>query len=453
MAALVGCLPGCLESPMAFSPNGRQLALVVCEPFPGDGFEQAGRHGFRLLVVEGQDVRAIETTTTHMLTGPAYSADGSRLCYLRVPLLTAEQMQQWRQRHSARVESVERIIEQVTTDWGLREAETEPGPEAEPEGEAPPEPEAQPATAPATPPGPKVDLSSTPPLEDAASTVLALMSGPPMEARLIVRRTDGFEVVSDTPVRLPVPVSADKGPSLLATYAQLAPRFDADGQTVLFAAAGLLFAVRPAEGTQRVVAGPAQTVVPRGDGRAAVLLGSEGSLGLADLPGRRTVFLKLDVSWSARPAWLADGTLLAAGTAPDDQRGPLGWLLRIAADGTVTRRVECNAAYAPGGGLDLAASPDGRAAVLAHGKNVYFLDADGKVLRQWTSEEEALHQPVFSPDGSRVAMKLIVPTGAGRAKRTAAVVVFAPDGTELSRQPIAPLPEGTTLPASAPAPE
>jgi hypothetical protein len=85
----------CVESPMAFSPDGKDLAFVTVEPFELKGLHLAGPHCFRLFVASGgKDLRLIEQTTDAMLTAPAFSPDGKQICYLRIPLLTAERARQ-----------------------------------------------------------------------------------------------------------------------------------------------------------------------------------------------------------------------------------------------------------------------------------------------------------------------------------------------------------------------
>jgi len=73
---LIWHLLACIESPMAFSPGGKDLAFVTMEPY-GDGGApgRAGQHTYRLMVLTGgKPIRVLEETSREMLSGPAYSS-------------------------------------------------------------------------------------------------------------------------------------------------------------------------------------------------------------------------------------------------------------------------------------------------------------------------------------------------------------------------------------------
>ena len=94
----------CTESPMSFSPDGRQLAFTTMEPYEAEhNLAAAGPRLYRLMVLsEGKELQVIEETTDFMLSGPGFSPDGKRLAYLRIPLLTAKGVEKLQEHAQAR---------------------------------------------------------------------------------------------------------------------------------------------------------------------------------------------------------------------------------------------------------------------------------------------------------------------------------------------------------------
>jgi len=87
-------LLACTESPMTFSPDGKNLAFVTVEPYDEHDYLTAGSHVYRLMIFsEEKQLRVIEESVDFMLSGPGYSPDGKRLCYVRIPLLTKERVE------------------------------------------------------------------------------------------------------------------------------------------------------------------------------------------------------------------------------------------------------------------------------------------------------------------------------------------------------------------------
>jgi hypothetical protein len=69
----------CMESPMAFSPDGKTLAFVTMEPL-GDIDKQPlpGEHAFRLMVLtQDRKIRVLEQSVDEMLTAPGFSPTAS----------------------------------------------------------------------------------------------------------------------------------------------------------------------------------------------------------------------------------------------------------------------------------------------------------------------------------------------------------------------------------------
>jgi hypothetical protein len=96
---------------------------------------------------------------------------------------------------------------------------------------------------------------------------------------------------------------------------------------------------------------------------------------------------------------------------------------------------------------ELAFAPDGKHMVISFGKEVHFMTVEGKVLKAWKHDKDLLVQPTFTPDSKQVAMKYM----AQDERRATAIVFFTPEGKELSRVAIRPIPPGTTRPAEKPA--
>ena len=120
--ALLWHVLACIESPMAFSPSGKDLAFVTGGPSLAEGKDAhlAGARVFRMMVLsDGKHIRAVEQTDRHLLTAPAYSPNGQQLCYFRVPLLTEKQAKE-----------ALKTVRQRLARWKPPEAETHPAAKA-----------------------------------------------------------------------------------------------------------------------------------------------------------------------------------------------------------------------------------------------------------------------------------------------------------------------------------
>jgi len=431
---LVTAGTGCYESPMAFSPDGQQLALVTCDPFPTDKLHLAGPHAFRLMILQDKKFRVLETTTQAMLTGPGYSDDGKQLCYLRIPLMKKKDLLRWRKLYETRGKSLEKMVKATTEAWGLssrgRRAATQP---AE---------------------GPKLttEMRALPPLEDSAMLTVRMLSGPPIEARLIIRRTSDWRVTSDTPVLLPLagpPGDALPGHYPLV-YWQLQPRFSRDGKWVAFLAGGMVIAASPSQRIQKLVAAPAEVAVFSPDARTLAIKAGNGVLGFVRLDRRTALYLRMPGGGFGSIAWLDNKTVVLFQPVKGRRGEPSANMVHVRSDGTIVKTLEVEKAHVPGGGVETAVAPNGEHMIFSHGRSVFFTDADGKVVGTWRGEKRqfTLQKPTFSRDSKRVAMKLIEETGEGKAKtkRTESIVLFTAEGRELSRVTIPKLPAGTTRP-------
>ncbi len=410
----------CTESPMAFSPDGKALALVTMDPYGGqDELVVRGERLYRLMTVADERVRVLEETHDYMLTGPSWSPDGKRLVYLRVPLLSKEAAE--------RLKAAERVPEGgKPVEW----------PSVEELLELPPvrgEPAPQPLKK-----STWVEVSGLPTPTDETRADLADTATP---AVLVVREAASGKVVSA--VRIELHLEEYDASNLLIAYVTMRPQFGAKGEWVYLSDGTLLKAVNVRRRQQRILApGNVSAVSP--DGRfVAAMVGDRIVLVRTDGSAGRAVLWERPVSLSGL-AW-ADAETLAVFSPPKEkgeERTP-GVIGFLNPDATVGRSIELSL---PAGGSDnsgqgaLAVSPNGKHVVLAFDSAVYFLDAEGKrIADRAPPEGEVLAQPVFAPDSSRVALKHLTKSGEGRG-HVDAVVYVSPEGKEIGRVAI-PLPE------------
>ena len=435
--ALVWHLLACVESPMAFSPDGRQLAFVTLEPYEADHDDlTAGAYAFRLLAIDkdGQ-LRTIEQTTTHMLTAPVYTPDGKSLCYLRAPMLTAELREQ-----------VEKHVEQ--NDQALQGIKDFVWP---------------PPYASDTPPAGPQDRA-VPSLDCLLKNTDQLRARPWVNCQLVVRDAASDAVRSTIPVRLPI-LSFEAG--YLMAYVLLRPQFDPAGEWLYVCAGGAALAINPQSGEQRILSATATVGSLAPDGKWLAVIDKE-LLGFVRTDGEVTVCRR----WEKPPClagfgWFDANTL--AVLSPESEKDAMTLDL-IAPDGRVRRTVALSLPAigdAKDSGPMLAIAPDGQHLVVAVDSDAYFCQADGKVLHHLHVEGEHLAQPTFSPDSKRVALKHLAespiagePAGDASAApspaatsascsytRTTEIIFFTPGGEELKRIAIPPIDPATTRPA------
>ena len=78
--ALLWHIMACTESPMSYSPDGKNLAFVVMEPKADFEDLYKDTATFRLMVCsDNKTIHTVEETSEYILTGPAYSPDGKYL--------------------------------------------------------------------------------------------------------------------------------------------------------------------------------------------------------------------------------------------------------------------------------------------------------------------------------------------------------------------------------------
>lgn len=424
--AVVWHILACQESPMSFSPAGDRLALTVMEPYDYDNLILQGHHAWRLLVLDqGQRLRTVETSITHMLTGPVYSPDGKSLCHLRIPLLSQE--------------ASERLKEEV------RKRRDQPaGPEEFhwPNDPAPPrEPGDNPPAAP-------FDLT-LPPAQAVVDFAQQAETYPPVPATLVVR--DGVTDAVLSEARVELPITPEDGDWAMA-YVTLRPQYTPDGQWVCFSAGGVAFAVNVITRAQHILAvgAPVATLSP--DGKTLAFLtarNEETVLGFMQTDGQAATYRRWHKNVSPGGLTWSDAQTVALLEPKSDDTQ---WVHLVRKDGTLRRSIRLRI-HAPGTDKEkdnqgqLAISPDRRYLVVGFGKDVFFMRIDGTLCRHWHDEEAALAQPAFSPDSRKVAFKRMTEQDQ-KELRSAEIVFFTPEGKELSAVAIAPLEPGTTRPSS-----
>jgi hypothetical protein len=419
-AALLWHLLACIESPMAYSPSGKDLALVTMEPFDDQDLHVAGTHAYRLFVLsEGKQLRTVEETTASMLTAPAYSPDGKQFCYLRIPLLSAAQ--------AARVEEQAKKYDEAKKS---RPEVMWEQPTSAPAASAP-------ATGPAT-----IETTdhALPALEGMVELCDSLEQGPAVPIVLVVREVASGNIASTTHFELPLP-------GLAMAYVTLRPQFSPDGQSVYLCAGDVAVAVNPAKNEARILGAPAAAAALSPDGKTLAIL-QKSALGFIDTTGESAFYRRWERNTSLGGLTWADKHTLAVLEATEDSSNLV--LHYVEPDGTLRKSV---AIHLPEHGKHegvntgaLALAPDGQHVVLAFEHDVFFLKADGTSLKHWHSDNEQLAQPTFAPDSQRVAFKLM-PKEEGVYLRAAAIVFYTPAGEEVSRVAVPKIDPATTRPA------
>jgi len=435
--ALVWHLLACTESPMAYSPSGKDLAFVTMEPCGGeDAGWIAGPRAYRLMVLSGgTKLRVVETSTDEMLCAPAFTPDGKRLCYLRIALLSADGAARLQEHLQKREEA---RGEERPFVWGWPR-------------------QAQLGTAPVTQPDlPALGADrALPALEGMARFYSDLSAQVIMPVTLVVREAATDAVVKAIRLGLPFGGEASKsGLDYFTMHIQVA----ADGRWAYVCGGNVVVAVDlEAREEPRVVAAPAWAAALSADGKVLSVLqgGMEGTpgaaLGFIQTDGQTALYKR----WEKRNspcgiAWLDAQTVAVLEPEADGSRVQLHL---FQADGKLKKSVPfALPEHGKHEGQNLGAlgvAPDGQHLVIAFEKVAFFLKADGTVLKQWESKDEALAQPTFAPDGKQVAFKVLAQKE-GDYLRAAAIAFFTPEGKEVSRTPIPKIKPGTTRPASQP---
>jgi len=414
--ALLWHVLACVESPMAFSPGGKDLAFVASSnaTLEDKDIHLAGTRTFRLMVLhEAQRVRLVEETDKHLLTAPGYSPDGQQLCYFRVPLLTAEQADAAKKAATERLERLRAAVAQ-TQPAGV------PNWVGKTFGEAltswPAEGEDKPTER----------------MQQAAEFWGASTLNPPVPVELVVRDAKALDIVLATAtVSLPIYdfTSGQPGGGLTMTYALDRPRYSPDGKWVYASLGNVTFRVDPKTGKAQLLAAPSMLGRLSPDGKTLAVW--TGRLTFLDLEGDRETSAPLSKDFSPAGFFWTGNDALGVLRGKDKHYE----VALFDASGKLVRTVPLGEAEVetamPG---ELAIAPDGKRMVVATGKETLFFDGSGKLLRRVEEKDAPLTQPTFTPDGKRVAFKRLNEAKDGDKQRifATAIVFYSPEGKELS---------------------
>ena len=418
--ALLWHLLACTESPMAFSPDGKDLAFVTAEPAPfGEkALPVKGKQVYRLMVLGGgKKLRVVEQTSDEMLTAPAYSPDGKQVCYLRIKLRTAEEM-----------DAAEKRIDGRTKQW-----------------------EKLKPTRPSGDDLPATEDLTLPPVEDAVELIRDAAVGEPLPAALVVRDAKTWKVVSTT--RVDFPAGTYEGEALSMMYSLIRPQYSPDGKWIYYWDTQAAVAVDIQAKKRRTLAAPARIPTLSPDGKTLAIYMQE-AIGLVGTDGQVATYRRLKGEVSPLGmTWKDKQTLVLLMEVPSDKdREKSEWRIQLLkTDGTVAKSIplklpesEMKDVF-----LEIALAPKGGHMVVCSGTGVLFMKADGKVLKHWTAgdEQTAMFRPTFAPDSKRVAFKYM--TERDKLTRVSAIVFFTPEGKEVARVAI----PAAKPPASKPAGE
>jgi len=411
----------CVESPMSFAPNG-DLAFTVMDPYDEGDIGKAGGFLYRVMILTtDRELRVVESTRTHMLSGPGYSADGTRIAYLRVPLLTKADEERLESFLKSRYEQYKQ---------GRDDPPDEKWVSVVPQVSRP-EPPADPVKG-------MTDLTLPPNEPSREFFGLLELGGGVDPVELVVRDTATGAIVKSVAVDLP---STDSEGQQALVYLLSRPQFAADGRSVHFWGNYLAVTVDLEDGKTRLLASPSFGSVMAPDGGMVATLSAEGgSFGLVRADGSRATYVRLDHEASSSGlAWAGSDRLavLGKGRKPDT----------TALDVYDVAGERIAAADLPIAGADgdnpgeLAVSPDARHLVVSFGARVYWLSFEGEVTGTWKAAAggEALVQPVFTPDSKQVAFKHMAndeTPGKQAWTGTDAIAFFTPAGREMFRVPV-----------------
>jgi len=423
----------CTESPMSFSPGG-DLALVTMEPYDEDDVSLAGPHLYRLMVIsKDRRLRILEQSNTHMLTGPAYSSDGTRLCYLRIPLQTPQDQQRINKVLQARFKkSQEPTSRPAYGPWSTAVA---------------PSPTSRPSS------GEFQDLS-LPSLSEVAELIHIERIVRKVPAELVIRDGVSGKVISSVPLEvIPDPeMLSEPDAIVMNAYVLSQPQFSPDAKWIYVWLLNMVEAVNPDTADRTLLAAGAVRALLSPDGKTLAVLQKE-SIGFISTDGQRAAYIRYGgkgVSLTGL-AWMGNERLGVLRKGDGDKGQAKIMLDLVAADGSGVSSMKIPLEDTQGSRIEveagqLAVAPNGRHMVISFGDHVLFCSTAGKVIQHLQIKDQYLFQPAFSRDSKLVAFKSMV-EGDDSPARVRAIAFYTPQGEALYEVPIPPIPAGSTQPA------
>lgn len=429
--ALLWHVLACTESPMAFSPDGRNLAFVVIEKPVDVDDSIADKGAFRLIVLSAdKEILTIENTSKYILTGPAYSPDGKSLCYLRIPMADEEGAKERKQRFEMRAKKLDEIETAAHKDLPKLLVESDPNSHGK-------------ITT--------VDLT-LPPAETIYENMKYMLLATQLPATLVVRDSQTYDIISLTQINLFI--SAQPNEELWFTYMATRLQYSPDSQWIYVPANNLIQAVNPETREIRILAAPVAVnlkeafitvaiLSPDGKTIAALMGDDKPILAFFKTDGQAVIYRKLGFEPSlAGMVWKDNDTLVLLSPGEDKKDSEKTRLNFIKTDGVILEPLELQLPEHPSGDYDqnelteLALSPNGKYMVISFGKDVFFLTTEGKVLKHRHSSDESIFvQPIFTPDSKRVAFKSAIEKNDSSVYT---IVFFTCRGEEISRVKIPP---------------
>lgn len=452
---LVWHVLACVESPMTFAPSG-DLAFVTMDPYGGKGesIPLRGARVYRLMVLPaGADQpRVLEESSDWMISAPAYSPDGTKVAYLRIPLLTAEELAKMEPVIKARLEAASQPASSAAeARWpAISDPSLPAGIESA-------------GAAPGLTPSAEVADAFLPPADQSMLFYSVIVPAAPfVPVQLVERAAADGQIVSVSTFDLPLvwgSGTAGEGiaKSLFMTYVLGRPQYSPDGRWLYFSPGSeppgsIVSAVDTETKNVRLMAVGAMASALSPDGKTLAVL-HRGCLGFVRTDGSATSYVRCQTNVSpGGMVWAGNDALaiLRADTVNDQKVHSLSF---VQTDGTIASAITLPEMQT-GGDEDsgrLALSPDGKHLVVSFFKGTYFLDSNGKLLGAWTGDDkQPLAQPTFTPDGTQVAFKVLV---AGEKEedgaRVGAIAFFSPAGQEMRRVNLLP---GAAVPPAPPPP-
>ncbi|GAF71586.1 unnamed protein product, partial [marine sediment metagenome] len=438
--ALLWHVLACTESPMAFSPDGQNLAFVIMEKQEGGNESIADKTTFKLMVLSGgKQIRTIENTSKYILTGPAYSPDGKSICYLRIPLVAKEDAKERKQRFEMRAKKLNEIETAAQKDLPKLVIKSDSNPQSK-------------VTT--------TDLDLTlPPANTIYEAMKSMLLAAQLSATLVVRDSQAYDIVSLTEIKLPV--FAQPNEELWFTYLATRLQYSPDSQWIYVPANNLIQAVNSETQEIRILAAPVAVRLEKSfitvailspDGKTiAALIGNDKPIvAFFQTDGQVVTYRKLDFKPSfAGMAWKDSDTLALLSPDKDKKNSEKTRLNFIRSDGTILEPLLLQLPQHPSSDQDefitteLALAPNGKHMVISFGKDVFFLTTEGRVLKhQHSTDESKLVQPTFTPDSTQVAFKSFIEKNDSRIYT---IVFFTCRGEEISRINIPQMPRGKSV--------